>query len=183
MHITLNTNVINALDVSKCKPRAPYFGAPCGSEHYRLLCYLSSCIDNVLFIDIGTNEGDSAIALGYNRSNRVMSFDIQPYTRNEIPNCMYLVENYRKYEQYLKESSIILYDIPHHGDDFVELCNLLNSWSWEGFLILDDYLYDPVKQADWNRVTIGQKIDATKYGHFSGTGIINFSTMTEFKME
>jgi hypothetical protein len=181
--ITLNADVINRLDISQCQPKAPYFAAECGKEHYRLLCYLSTLWDGAEFCDIGTNEGDSAIALGFNSKNHVHSFDINSYPLNSIPNCTYRIGDYHKYTMCLRMSSVILYDIPHHGTDFVDLCNWLQSYEWNGFLILDDYQFDPVKAADWNKVTVGTKIDATKYGHFSGTGIINFSKEIQFKLE
>ncbi len=181
MVITLNTDVINALDLSSCKPRATYFSNPCGQEHYRLLCYLSTLFEDTLFIDIGTNEGDSALALGFGH-NYVVSFDLTKYSYSPIPNCHYVIGDFRQYLNKVVNARIILYDIPHDDDSFPKLCHFLEKSKWNGFLILDDCQFDPKKRADWDAVTL-PKIDATKYGHFSGTGIVNFSSDIEFRLE
>lgn len=183
MVITLNTDTINALDLSQCKARAPYFDHFCGHEHYRLLCYLSTLYNDALFVDIGTSEGDSALALGYNTANRVISFDIEWRIFNPIPNCLYLLEDFHDHLPAILNSEIILYDIPHEKERFVPWCEMLKKSGWDGFLILDDFTFDPIKNAEWNRLTDFVKLDVTKYGHFSGTGIVNFSTKTEFRLE
>jgi predicted O-methyltransferase YrrM len=46
-------------------------------EHYRLIAYLSTRFNNSLLFDIGTNKGYSALALSYNPTNRVISYDIE----------------------------------------------------------------------------------------------------------
>lgn len=48
-------------------------------EHYQLLAYLSTRFDNKTLFDIGTLKGYSALALSYNPSNRVISYDIADF--------------------------------------------------------------------------------------------------------
>jgi tRNA1(Val) A37 N6-methylase TrmN6 len=52
-----------------------FFGKS-GKEHYRLLSYFSSLHSNVHIIDIGTHMGNSALALSFNKTNTVHTFDI-----------------------------------------------------------------------------------------------------------
>lgn len=191
MVITLNKDVINRLDISKCSPIeatfknlcGDYSNPPYGSNHYRLLCYLSTCFRDQLFVDIGTNQGDSALALSFG-GNYVVSFDVNKYPYQPVPNCHYIIGNFWDYINKIANSRIILYDIPHSDDSFPKLCEFLKSRSWNGFLLLDDYLYDPAKKKDWD--SLGEeytKIDATPYGHSTGTGIVNFSKNIEFRLE
>ena len=184
MIITLDTDVINAMDLSVCNPIAPYFFDFCGQEHYRLLCYLSTQFNDTLFVDIGTNSGDSALAMGFNQRNKVVSFDVIRYNYYPISNCRYIIGDFRGFHTELLESRCMLYDIPHSGDMFVKWCRYLGYVKWDGFLILDDYTYDPVKARDWEKLgTRYTKINASKYGHCSGTGIVNFSKTIEFKLK
>ena len=184
MIITLNTNIINGINLGNFRPLASYFGNLCGQEHYRLLCYLSSIFNGKLFVDIGTSHGDSALALASNRNNRVISFDIIKYNYTPVSNCEYIIGNFELYGEKLLDSMIMLYDIPHSGDKFVRWCNYLRDSNWNGFLILDDYTYDRVKANDWNALDKNfVKLDVSKYGHFSGTGIVSFSKNIEFRLE
>ena len=47
-----------------------------GKQHYRLLSYFSSIFNDSNILDIGTHRGSSALALTYNKSNTIHSFDI-----------------------------------------------------------------------------------------------------------
>ena len=62
-----------------------FFFEDAGKEHYRLLSYISSLYEDSILIDIGTYQGFSALALGYNQSNKVLSYDI---VENESVNIL-----------------------------------------------------------------------------------------------
>ena len=47
-----------------------------GKEHYKLLSYFSTLFNNSNILDIGTHTGCSALALSYNSTNTIYSFDI-----------------------------------------------------------------------------------------------------------
>ena len=79
---------IDLTDIGKKYIRGPYrngknkwgyredaFFGSVGEEHYKLLAYFSTLFDNSLFVDIGTFRGYSAIALSYNKSNKIISYD------------------------------------------------------------------------------------------------------------
>jgi predicted O-methyltransferase YrrM len=53
-----------------------------GREHYKLLAYLSTLFNNSTIIDIGTHRGSSALALSYNPTNTVHTFDILDKVEN-----------------------------------------------------------------------------------------------------
>lgn len=61
-----------------------YPGLP-GTEHYKLLVYLSQYLNESIIIDIGTHRV-SAFALAHNTANTVLSFDIEakidPHLKN-----------------------------------------------------------------------------------------------------
>ena len=54
---------------------AEFFSSP-GKEHYKLLSYFSTLFNNSNIIDIGTHQGHSALALSYNHTNKIHTFDI-----------------------------------------------------------------------------------------------------------
>lgn len=191
MNITLDNSILQAIDLSPFKTSNNYFYSDAGYDQYRLLCYLSSQFNDSLIIDIGTANGDSALAFSYNNTNRILSFDIHKWNLNcEIKNCKYILGSYMDYIDDIFTSKIILYDIPHSGTNFVDFCTTLYESEFLGILILDDYTYDPVKLNDWNSALEKFKngytikfIDATKYGHFTGTGIISFNNDIQFYLK
>jgi tRNA1(Val) A37 N6-methylase TrmN6 len=44
-------------------------------EHYKLLKYISNLYDDITILDLGTNTGESAIALSQNKKNKVTGFN------------------------------------------------------------------------------------------------------------
>ena len=53
-----------------------------GKQHYRLLSYFSTLFNNSNIIDVGSHLGNSALALSYNTSNTIHSFDIVDKVRD-----------------------------------------------------------------------------------------------------
>lgn len=131
-----------------------------GSEHYKLLCAISSQISNGIIIDIGTHNGNSAIALGYNlykNKNNIVdrsmlyTFDIKDFKSESFKKFMnnYCVhsslENIfdytvrEKYKNVLLESQLILIDVdPHNGVLEYELYSWLFENNYEGIILFDD---------------------------------------------
>ena len=50
-----------------------------GKEPYSLYAYLSTTFDNGTILDIGTLYGSSAVALSYNTTNKVISYDVNEH--------------------------------------------------------------------------------------------------------
>lgn len=81
MKINFDNNYLNSIDLNYLYKHCvgvskQYFLLKSGKEPYRLLVYLSSLFNNSIIIDLGTSNGASALALSYNKSNQIVSFDI-----------------------------------------------------------------------------------------------------------
>jgi hypothetical protein len=66
----------NSLKGSTNYDRAEFFDV-CGRQH------LSTCFDDAIIIDIGTHRGQSAMALSYNPTNTIHTFDIENRVTND----------------------------------------------------------------------------------------------------
>ena len=79
----MNRAAIDPIDLSilaRHTPNAEYRGYFLDSqfkEHYRLLAYLSTLFNDQILFDVGTLKGYSALALSYNRANKIVSYDIE----------------------------------------------------------------------------------------------------------
>jgi hypothetical protein len=151
-----------------------YFTAPAGKEHYKLLADLSFCFDNVNFLEIGTYKGLSALALAYNLSNRITSWDIGDFL-SIFPapeNVEFKIGNVLK-EENLNNFLFIFLDTFHDGSFEDEFYKHLKEINYKGVVMLDDiHLNEPMKKF-WDSIT-EEKYDITSIGHWSGTGIVIF---------
>ena len=68
---SLEYNKIQNIDLKCFNFNDEEFLGPIGKEHYKLLAYLSTLFNDTYFIDIGTNYGNSALALSYNNTNKI----------------------------------------------------------------------------------------------------------------
>jgi predicted O-methyltransferase YrrM len=155
-----------------------------GKEHYKLLAYLSSLFNNEIFIDLGTFRGFSALALAYNQSNKVFSFDIEKYTINDktqySPDNNYntifmidnILENPSRYYDLIKKSKVIFLDVdPHDGIKEKEFLEIIIKSHFSGLIICDDIKVNYNMLDWWNNITL-KKYNLSDYGHWSGTGLI-----------
>lgn len=151
-----------------------YMPVSSGTEHYRLLVYISSLFENELLFDVGTNRAMSAMALSHNKKNKVKSYDVvQVLGQNPpIQNVEYVIGNCIEDPEILK-SPFIMLDTYHDGIFEMQVYNHLKQNNYKGLLLLDDiYLNDPMKQY-WNQFS-ETKYDITSKGHATGTGIVIF---------
>lgn len=169
-----------------------------GQQHYRLLAYLSTFFDDELLLDIGTLTGASSIALSYNNKNRVVSFDLSDKTfstdkktwidnnpeydrvQHNISNIKYIIGDCLEHKNYLLWSSLIFLDIDHSGAIENKIIDFLKDNEWDGILLLDDI--SVMCPEVWRKIDI-DKYDITKYGHDTGTGLVNFGDRFSFKLE
>lgn len=151
-----------------------YFHIESGKEHYRLLVYISTLVCNEILFDIGTNKCMSALALSYNKSNKVKSYDlIRLLPENpEIENIDYILGDSTK-DTDLSKCPIIFLDVDHDGLYEDVLYRHLKSIEWKGLLLLDDIHLNDAMKKFWDNIS-EDKYDITKLGHWSGTGIVNF---------
>ena len=185
MLITLDTEEINKIDLSiyneyiTFHPNKQYFNLKAGSEHYKLLAYLSSIIKCEQVVDIGTFLGFSALALSYNENIKVVTYDIfdsipenVTSTHNKA-NIKFMIAECIPDLDKLVDTDLILLDIGHDGESEVEIIKHLEKHNYSGILILDDICLNPEMKKVWSEIK-QTKVDITKYGHWSGTGLVIF---------
>lgn len=157
-----------------------YFISNPGLEHYKLLAYISSLYNDTTLIELGTYKGCSALALSYNGTNTVHSFDIQHGLRRltgTIPeNIVFHVEDIldEKFHELLHSSQFIFLDTNHDGIFERTLLNYLIKIGWTGYLLLDDISLNDEMKEFWNSIVF-EKFDISKYGHHSGTGLVKIT--------
>jgi len=186
MNIKLNIEEVNKATFPMLKPwmssgRYVYLFTEVGRDHYRLLSYISSLFKNITICDVGTKHGLSAIALA-SHTNKVYSYDLEDKLDDQIKevasdiNCTFLLENCLETEENrerLLSSDIVMLDTDHDGVFEEAFYLFLKTNNFSGILLLDDiHLCDPMKNF-WSSIT-EPKFDITKYGHFSGTGLVSF---------
>ena len=146
-------------------------------EHYRLIACLSTLFDNGNIFDIGTNLGCSALALSYNSTNRVISYDLiecrELYYAEELFNIEFLLGDVLQ-DRRLIRSNLIMLDTNHDGVFERKLYDFLKRNNYKGLLFLDDiHLNQPMKDF-WHSIS-EPKEDITDLGHWSGSGIVDFA--------
>lgn len=152
-----------------------YYNADIGKEHYKLLSYISHIHDNINIIDLGTYKGASAIALSYNITNSVYSFDIvDSRTTNDKSNVKYIIDDITNgnYDDLIVSSHVIVLDVAHTGVFEDLFLNYLISLNWKGLLIIDDIHLNNEMKHFFSSISVGVKNDISEYGHYTGTGII-----------
>lgn len=197
--ITFNNSDISSLDFDTIftdyiltnDDKTEFFGNS-GNQHYRLLSYISTLFDNSNIIDIGSHRGYSALALSYNKSNTIYSFDIVDNVRNNVKhvnNIHFIQDNVFENEGREKWKFIILscpfifMDVdPHNGTMELDMYNYLKSINYKGFIICDDiWFFKEMRDNFWYKINDDERFDITDVGHWSGTGIINFNNELNFK--
>jgi hypothetical protein len=122
-----------------------------GKQHYRLLSYFSTLFDNCNIIDISSHRGNSALALSYNKTNTVYSFDIVDNIRSnvkKIDNIKFFNDNLfetagiEKWKETILLSPFIFIDVdPHNGHMELLMYKYLKKIDYKGFVIWDDIWY------------------------------------------
>ena len=186
MNIRLNNDTINQVKFPMYRSfmdreEYQYIFAESGTDHYKLLAFLSSLFQDSVICDLGTNRGLSAIALA-SPSNKVYSYDIVDKSSAELKqsskniNCEFLLRNCLDSptdRDRLLSSAIIMLDTDHDGAFEKELYSFLKHNGYKGILLLDDIHLNLAMKDFWNSIE-EPKWDITSYGHFSGTGFVSF---------
>jgi hypothetical protein len=175
-----DVNSIDLLELSKLvknDEHRGYFLDVVGKEHYKLIAYFSTLFDNSNLLDIGTNRGCSSLAMSYNITNKVHSFDLYELKElhNWSTNITYYIDNILKdeYKNLVLSSSFILVDTFHDGSFEREFHNYLKDVGYVGYLILDDIKLNNEMIDYWNSIQ-EEKYDISDFGHWSGTGLVIF---------
>ena len=146
-------------------------------EHYRLIAYLSTRFNNELIFDIGTNKGCSALALSYNSSNRVISYDVVECKElnafDQLPRIEFRLGNVLT-DTRLLSAPLIMLDTYHDGSFERVFYEFLKKHHYHGWLFLDDIHLNAAMIQFWNDIT-EPKEDLTELGHWSGSGLVAFA--------
>lgn len=146
------------------------------NEHYKLLAYFASLYDGVTIYDLGSYRGHSAIALASNPNNQIISYDIGHFLEyaRQPDNVEWRIGNFYR-DKAMLDSPLIMVDVdPHDGLQEPKLFAYLEENKYKGTVILDDIHLNEGMEKFWNSIK-QEKVDASKYGHHSGTGIVFFN--------
>jgi hypothetical protein len=164
-----------------------YFLAP-EREHYKLIAYLAAqCPSSFRILDIGTATGASALAASI-VGNPVVSYDTMGRPLFEVttrPNIKFV----KAMDPYLHVSHMasgkppcrmaILDVDPHDGIKEARYLQAFESSGFHGGIVLcDDIAVNDAMKAWWESIE-QPKYDVTKYGHFTGSGIVSFGAQVE----
>lgn len=155
-----------------------YFLDSPGREHYKLLAYFSTQYSNSTLLDVGTYKGCSALALSYNKTNSIKSFDVATGLRtvqNAPENIEFIVDDVTNEEHIdlILNSPFILLDTDHDGPFEHKFYQHIKQIGYKGLLMLDDTKLNTAMIEFWDSIT-EEKYDITEFGHHSGTGIVIF---------
>jgi predicted O-methyltransferase YrrM len=153
-------------------------------NHFRFLTYISKLYDNILILDLGTLHGFSCISLAQNLNNKVQTYDIST-DRYFGENLKSITEKYNviyknmdansENGDVLNSAKIIFLDIdPHEGSQEIRFYEKLLQINFKGILLCDDIRLNDGMKNFWNRIE-KEKYDLSDIGHWSGTGLVNFS--------
>jgi hypothetical protein len=146
---------------------------PAGVEHYRLMCLMSTWFDNTTLYELGTWIGAGTICMAYNKTNKVVSYDINYIVDLERqPNMEFRVGDFSTDKELLK-SPFLFIDVTHDGLLENKIYQYLIDNDYKGLTVWDDIDLNPEMREFWKNVR-HDKRDITKYGHYSGTGAIIF---------
>lgn len=181
--IEIENSILDSLDMhaglSGIQCYHDYFVLESGQEHYRLLRYLSSKVNSHV-IEIGTHCGSSAFAMSMDTKYDVITYDITDIKHNNRStpkNVIYKISEFMddiENKELILSSRMIFIDAPHNGEYELRCYDWLKMNDYDGIVVWDDIHLNEQMRVFWENVT-DKKIDATKYGHVTGTGIINFS--------
>lgn len=145
-------------------------------EHYRLLAYISSKLSYNTIFDIGTFYGHSSLALSQNKTVKVVSYDIENVRNLRVypHNVEYAIGDFRK-DPRLFHAPFIMIDVaPHDGIQEAEFHKFFIDSGYKGVTLWDDINWSKQMIDWWDSVNEPNviKLDISKIGHFSGTGLI-----------
>jgi len=201
MNFNITEDLIKSIDFNRfndiIKDSLPHdaieFKGDPGKQHYQLLAYIASLFNNSTIIEIGTHRGNSSLALSYNETNTIHSFDIVDSVVNNqirnLKNVQFHLENlfdpivFKKWEQTILQSAFIFLDVdPHNGFMEIEFYNYLKDINYQGFVICDDIWFSKeMRDNFWYKIPYEQRFDLTNLGHWSGTGVFTFNNEITFQ--
>ncbi len=111
-----------------------------------------------------------------NSNNKIVTYDIDNFLDlHSVPHSITCkIGNALSELEALLKSPLILLDTLHDGVFEREFCQALLSNNYKGILVLDDIHLNRVMKKFWKNIKV-TKYDITEIGHWSGTGLVDFS--------
>lgn len=167
-----------------------YYDNLSGYNEYRLYSYLTNFFNGTVILDIGTYMGRSAVSLVDNSANHVITYNIvddiqlpgHPIYR--LPNLEFRMKNVLDdlTPEFIQNVSMIFIDIDGYGVREREIIAKLDEVGFSGLLFIDD-IYHPDVELNrcmgelWEELkTTHNVVDMTRYGHYTGTGLVYMNT-------
>lgn len=191
---TQNARSISMSEVSKKMKTQPYFPEVWPGEHYKFLAGLVRAMNPKTVVEVGTSSGLSALALRaeLSKGSRIITFDIVPWTEfgdtvlsEEDFNDGSLVQKigdlsnpevFAKHQSLIQEAELIFCDGPKDGrfeQVFLDLMYKINLPKKPIFVFDDIRLMNML--SIWRNISL-PKLDITSFGHWSGTGLIDWQS-------
>ena len=82
----------------------------------------------------------------------------------------------------IDSASLIMLDTFHNGDWEQDLYDYLIETNWKGIMLCDDIHLNSAMKQWWNNIPKHKKLDITKYGHWSGTGLVWFGKKPDINL-
>ena len=183
---------IDLSSLSQRMQQPPYYAEIWPGEHYKLLAALVQLMAPKKVVEIGTATGLSALALKsfMPSGGQLISFDIVPWT--DFPDTVLTNEDFSdglliqavadlsdpqvcaKYAGNLASAEIIFFDA---AKDVLTERRLIENFRKISFVRPPLVIFDDIRL--WNMLEIWReitapKLDLTSFGHWSGTGLVEW---------
>ncbi len=184
-----------AIDLSHLHERLegpPYWPSIWPGEHYRLLAGLAQALRPTTIVEIGTATGLSALALAAGAPEAtVVTFDIVPW--QQFPGTVLNADDFaggrlvqhvddlsqrdavERHAATLADATLVFVDAAKDGHQERRFLQLLGQIPYRQPPIV---VFDDIRQwrmlAIWREI-VRPKLDLTSFGHWSGTGLVDFS--------
>jgi predicted O-methyltransferase YrrM len=174
-------------------PDPPYWHRVWPGEHYRLLAGLVEAERPSVVIEIGTATGLSALALLHRlpAEARLVTFDLVPW--REYPGAVLREDDFAdgrltqelddlsaaagadKHRELLEAADLIFVDAAKDGRQEQNFLDRFDRTAFRGAPLV---VFDDIRQ--WKMLGIWRhvrrpKLDVTSFGHWSGTGLVDFA--------
>lgn len=179
-------------DIASRIPAGPRWPLIWPGEHYRLLAAMVTVLQPRVIVEVGTYQGLSALALLQHLApeGRLVTFDVVPW--RQVPGCVLREDDFvdgrlvqivddvtrpggfARYQALFEAADLMFVDAEKDGRMEQRLIDLMGGAPLPRAPIV---VFDDIRL--WNMLRIWHdlerpKLDATSFGHWSGTGIVDW---------
>ena len=177
--------------ISKRLLQPPYYPDIWPGEHYKLLAGFVQVLQPKKIIEIGTFTGLSSLSLQkyLPKESRLITFDILPWEaypstllqKTDFYNILQIVadlsddDSFKENIPHLEDAELIFIDAVHDGVFEERLLQQFKkvSFTTSPYILFDDIrVWKMLKM--WRNVAF-PKLDLTSFGHWSGTGVMQWN--------